>query len=105
LKVNKDLSFDPTDCRILILEDLIDSGFTLSWIVRHLKSKNPASIRICCLLDKKECHVNYDVKIDYVGFDCPNIFVVGYGMDYNEHYRCLPFIGILKNNAVNVDKI
>ena len=100
LKVNKDISFDPKDSHVLVVEDLIDSGMTMSWIMRYLNSKNPSSIRICCLLDKKECHKNSNVNVDYVGFECPNLFVVGYGMDYNEKYRCLPFVGILKKNVL-----
>ena len=76
---------------LLIVEDIIDTGRTLSYLIEHLKQKNPASIKICTLLDKPERR-EYDVKVDYVGFEIPDEFVVGYGLDDKEFYRNLPYI-------------
>lgn len=95
LKVKKDMSFDPEGRHVVILEDLIDSGITLDRIIRHIGMKNPKSIKVCCLLNKTARRTT-DAKVDYVGFDCPDEFVVGYGMDFADEYRCLPFVGILK---------
>lgn len=80
---------------VLIVEDIIDTGLTLHYLIENLKSRNPASIKICCLLDKPSRR-KADVKADYVGFNVPDEFVVGYGLDYDEIYRNLPYIGILK---------
>lgn len=77
---------------LLIVEDIIDTGMTLTYLIEHLKKKNPASIKICTLLDKPERR-KYKVDVDYVGFEIPDKFVVGYGLDYNEIYRNLPYIG------------
>ena len=76
---------------LLIVEDIIDTGRTLSYLNKHLKQKNPASIKICTLLDKPERR-EYDVKVDYVGFQIPDKFVIGYGLDDKEFYRNLPYI-------------
>ncbi len=76
---------------LLIVEDIIDTGRTLSYLIKHLKQKNPASIKICTLLDKPERR-QYDVKVDYVGFQVPDKFVIGYGLDDKEFYRNLPYI-------------
>ncbi len=76
---------------ILIVEDIIDTGRTLSYLIKHLQAKNPESIKLCTLLDKPERR-EYDVKVDYVGFEIPDKFVVGYGLDYDEKYRNLPYI-------------
>ncbi len=76
---------------LLIIEDIIDTGRTLSYLIKHLKTKNPDSVKLCTLLDKPERR-EYDVKVDYVGFQIPDKFVVGYGLDYNENYRNLPYI-------------
>lgn len=76
---------------ILIIEDIIDTGRTLSYLIKHVKEKNPASLKLCTLLDKPERR-EYDVKVDYVGFQIPDKFVVGYGLDYDEIYRNLPYI-------------
>jgi hypoxanthine phosphoribosyltransferase len=80
------------------IEDIIDTGGTLSWLKEYLANKKCASVRVACLLDKKARRLdsNRSVKLDYMGFHCPDNFVIGYGMDYAGHYRCLPFIGILK---------
>lgn len=98
VKLKKDLSIDPSGRHILILEDLIDTGKTLNWICNHLRSKHAASIKIGVLLDKSYNRSKH-VKVHYAGFDCPNAFVVGLGMDFAEHYRGLPFVGVLKPEA------
>lgn len=94
VRILKDLDTDLTGRHVLIVEDIIDSGLTLSWLMANLNSRGPASIEICALLRKPEAaRVEIDVK--YFGFDIPNKFVVGYGLDYNEKYRNLRSIGIL----------
>jgi len=80
---------------VLIVEDIVDTGLTLDYIIDNLKTRRPASLRTCALLNKHERR-KVDVPLDYVGFDIPNKFVVGYGLDYEEKYRNLPFIGVLK---------
>jgi len=77
------------------VEDIVDSGLTLDYIISNLKTRRPASLRICVLLNKYERR-KVDVPLDYVGFDIPDKFVIGYGLDYNEKYRNLPCIGVLK---------
>ena len=94
VRIIKDLDTDITDRHVLIVEDIIDSGLTLSWIRSNLLSRGPASVEICALLRKPEvAKVEIDVK--YVGFDIPNEFVVGYGLDYAEQYRNLRVVGTL----------
>ena len=94
VRILKDLDTDISGRHVLIVEDIIDTGLTLSWLVRNLASRGPASVEICTLLRKPEAlQMNVDVK--YVGHDIPNAFVVGYGLDYAERYRDLPFIGTL----------
>lgn len=95
IKVKKDLSADIAGRHVVILEDIIDSGLTLKHTVEYLKSKNPASLKICTFLDKPERRLA-DLQADYVCFTVPNEFVVGYGLDYNESFRNLPYVGILK---------
>jgi hypoxanthine phosphoribosyltransferase len=95
VRILKDLDRDISREHVLIVEDIIDSGLTLSWLLKNLKSRNPASIAIVTLLRKPEA-VKVDVDVKYVGFDIPPEFVVGYGLDYNERYRDLPYIGRLK---------
>ena len=95
--VRQDVTADITGRHVLILEDIFDTGSSLNFTVEHLKAKNPASLKICTLLDKPERRKSgITLQADYVGFTIPNEFVVGYGLDYNEQYRNLPFIGILK---------
>jgi hypoxanthine phosphoribosyltransferase len=91
----KDLDTDISGRHVLIVEDIIDSGLTLAYLRSQLLRSNPASLRICALLNKPERRET-DVPIDYTGFDIPNAFVVGYGLDYGERYRNLPYIGVLK---------
>lgn len=95
--VRQDVTADIEGRHVLILEDIFDTGNSLEFTVNHLKKQNPASIKICTLLDKPERRrAGVTVQADYVGFTIPNAFVVGYGLDYNEKYRNLPYVGILK---------
>jgi len=97
MMVRQDLSADIKDRHVLILEDIFDTGNSLDFTVKHLKSREPASIKICTLLDKPERrNPRVTLQADYTGFTIPNYFVVGYGLDYNEKYRNLPYVGILK---------
>lgn len=91
INLKLDLSRSVEGENLLIVEDIIDTGMTLSYLVKHLQEKNPESVKICTLLDKPERR-KYDVKVDYVGFEIPDKFVVGYGLDYDEIYRNLPYI-------------
>lgn len=95
VKIIKDLDESIEGKDVLIVEDIIDSGRTLSYLIEVLKQRNPASIRLCTLLDKPERRVK-DVKVDYVCFNIPDKFVVGYGLDYAQKYRNLPFIGVVE---------
>ena len=95
VRILKDLDRDITDRHVLVLEDIIDSGLTLSWLLRNLGSRQPASLEVCALLRKPDA-VKVEVPVRYVGFDIPNEFVVGYGLDYAERYRDLPYIGTLR---------
>ena len=96
--VKRDVTVDIKDRHVLILEDIYDTGNSLDFTYRHLLSKQPASLKICTLLDKPERRKpGITLKPDYVGFTVPNAFVVGYGLDYNEQYRNLPYVGILKS--------
>ena len=98
--VKRDVTVDVRDRHVLILEDIYDTGNSLDFTYRHLMSRNPASLKICTLLDKPERRKpGITLKPDYVGFTIPNAFVVGYGLDYNEYYRNLPYVGILKPEA------
>jgi hypoxanthine phosphoribosyltransferase len=94
VRILKDLDRDIAGRNVLIVEDIIDSGLTLSWLLKNLESRQPASLQVCTLLRKPDA-VKVDVPVKYVGFDIPNEFVVGYGLDYGERYRDLPFIGTL----------
>ena len=98
--VKRDVTVDIKDRHVLILEDIYDTGSSLDFTYRHLLSKQPASLKICTLLDKPERRKpGITLKPDYVGFTVPNAFVVGYGLDYNEHYRNLPYVGVLKSEV------
>lgn len=97
MTVRQDVTADLKGRHVLILEDIYDTGRSLTYTVEHLKTKEPASIKICTLLDKPERRLEgITLQADYTGFVIPNEFVVGYGLDYNEHYRNLPYIGVLK---------
>lgn len=80
---------------VLIVEDIVDTGLTMDYLASNLKTRKPASLKVCSLLDKPENRV-VEIQLDYLGFTIPNKFVVGYGLDYEEHYRNLPYIGVLK---------
>ena len=95
VKIKKDLD-EPLEGRdVIVVEDIIGSGRTLSYLVKELGERKPAGIRLCTLLDKPERRVT-DVKVDYVGFNIPDEFVVGYGLDYAQKYRNLPYIGVVE---------
>ena len=94
VRILKDLDRDIRGCRVLIVEDIIDSGLTLSWLRKNLESRGPASLEVVTLLRKPEA-AKLDVDVTWVGFDIPNEFVVGFGLDYAERYRDLPYIGTL----------
>ncbi|RRR66715.1 MAG: hypoxanthine phosphoribosyltransferase [Candidatus Viridilinea halotolerans] len=95
VRMLKDLDTDIAGRHVLIVEDIIDSGLTLAYLTAQLQRRNPASLRICSLLNKPERRIA-EVVVDYLGFDIPNEFVVGYGLDHAERYRNLPYIGVLK---------
>ncbi len=98
--VRRDISSDIKGRHVVILEDIFDTGNSLDFTYKHLMAKDPASLRICTLLDKPERrNPAVTLKPDYVGFTIPNEFVVGYGLDFDEYYRNLPYIGILKPEA------
>lgn len=94
VRILKDLDADLTGRHVIIVEDIIDSGLTLSWLLANLNSRGPASVEICALLRKPEA-ARVDIDVKYVGFDIPNQFVVGYGLDYAEKYRNLRSVGVL----------
>ena len=96
VKIVKDLDEPLEGKDVIIVEDIIDSGRTLSYLVEVLKQRNPNSIHICTLLDKPERRVKKQVVVDYVGFEIPDEFVVGYGLDYAQKYRNLPYIGVVE---------
>lgn len=95
VKINKDLQHDIKGRHVILVEDILDSGITLNYIKNYLSVREPASIKIATLLDKP-ARRQADIKADYACFEVPDAFVVGYGLDYNEKYRNLPYIGILK---------
>jgi hypoxanthine phosphoribosyltransferase len=95
VRILKDLSTSITDREVIVVEDIIDTGLTLNYLLRYLHDKGPASIRICCLLDKPARRLA-EIEIDYRGFTIPDRFVIGYGLDYGERYRNLPYIGVLR---------
>ncbi len=95
VRINKDLD-EPLDGKnALVVEDIVDSGRTLSYLLENLGTRNPKSLRLCTLLDKPDRRVT-DIRVDYTGFEIPDEFVVGYGLDYAQKYRNLPFIGIVE---------
>ena len=95
VRILKDLSASIEGEEVLICEDIIDTGLTLNYLIRYLGGKKPASLRICTLLDKPARRL-VEINVDYTGFTIPDQFVVGYGLDYNEHYRNLRFVGVLR---------
>jgi hypoxanthine phosphoribosyltransferase len=95
VRILKDLSSSIDGRDVLIVEDIIDTGLTLNYLVRYLRGKNPSSLRICTLLDKPARRL-VEIPIDYLGFEIPDRFVIGYGLDYGERYRNLRFVGVLR---------
>lgn len=96
-EIRKDLSVDIKDRHVVVLEDIFDTGNSLTFTCNHLLNKEPASLKVCTFLDKPERrNPGVTLQPDYTGYVIPNKFVVGYGLDYNEHYRNLPYIGVLK---------
>ena len=95
VRILKDLDRDIVDKHVLVVEDVIDSGLTLSWLLRNMRSRGPASVEVVALPRKPEA-AKVNVPVKYVGFDIASEFVVGYGLDYAERYRDLPFVGLLK---------
>jgi hypoxanthine phosphoribosyltransferase len=102
VRILKDLDYEISGRHVLLVEDIIDSGLTISYLLRYLEARGPASLEICSLFWKRgEQAVPLDVK--YPGFEIPSVFVVGYGLDYAERYRNLPYIGVLKASAYSED--
>jgi hypoxanthine phosphoribosyltransferase len=98
VRILKDLDTDITGRNVLVVEDIIDSGLTLSWLLGNLKSRGPASVQVCVLL-RKPSSARMDVEVAYTGFEIEDAFVVGYGLDYAERYRNLPFVGTLAEHV------
>ncbi|MFU0824378.1 hypoxanthine phosphoribosyltransferase [Clostridium sp.] len=98
VRIIKDLDFEIENKHVLIVEDIVDSGITLKYLKKYLVAKNPSSVEIACLLNKPDRR-KVEISAKYLGFDVPNYFLVGYGLDYAEKYRNLPFVGILKENV------
>lgn len=98
VKINKDLDFSVEGKDVLIVEDIIDTGFTLSYLTDNLKKRGANSVKIVTLLDKPDRR-NVEVKVDYLGFSIPDEFIVGYGLDYAELYRNLPYVAALKEEV------
>lgn len=99
VRILKDLDENIENKRVILVEDIIDTGLTLNYILRTLKARKPEDVRVCALLDKKVRRI-VDLPIDYRGFEIPDEFVVGYGMDYRQQYRNLPYIGVLKEEIL-----
>jgi len=95
VRILKDLSSSIDGSDVLLVEDIIDTGLTLNYLLRYLRGKNPASLRVCTLLDKPARRL-VEIPVDYIGFTIPDQFVVGYGLDYGELYRNLRFVGVLR---------
>ncbi|MGB9720883.1 MAG: hypoxanthine phosphoribosyltransferase [bacterium] len=93
VRITQDLSLNIEDRDIILVEDIVDSGRTINYIISNLKTRNPRSIAVCTLLNKKDARM-VDVPITYVGFNIPTVFVVGYGLDYDKKYRNLKYIGV-----------
>lgn len=98
VRILKDLDSSITGKHVLIIEDIIDSGQTLSYLIKNLTERKPASIQLCTLMNKPERR-KVDLPVKYIGFEIPNEFVVGYGLDYAERYRNLPYLGVLKRSV------
>lgn len=95
VRLLKDLDLSITGKHVLLIEDIIDSGLTMEYILRNLRAREPASLKVCTLFNKP-AHRVVDLPLDYIGFDLPDVFVVGYGLDYEQKYRNLPYLAALK---------
>jgi hypoxanthine phosphoribosyltransferase len=91
----KDLDHPIAGKHVLVVEDIVDTGLTLNYVLRSLRTRGPASLEVCSLLDKPARRL-IDLRLKYVGFAIPDVFVIGYGLDYNQRYRNLPFLGVLR---------
>lgn len=98
VRINKDLDFSVEDRNLLIIEDIIDTGYTLGYLIDNLKKRGAKSIKVCTLLDKPDRR-KVDINVDYLGFVIPDEFIVGYGLDYAEQYRNLPYVAALKEEV------
>ncbi|MEF9934797.1 MAG: hypoxanthine phosphoribosyltransferase [Clostridium sp.] len=98
VRILKDLNYDIEGKDVVIIEDIIDTGTTLKYLCQYLKARKPKSLKVCCLLDKPERR-KADIKADYIGFEIPDYFVVGYGIDYADRFRQLPYIGVPKEEV------
>jgi hypoxanthine phosphoribosyltransferase len=103
VRILKDLDINIRDRDVLVVEDIIDSGLTLQYLMRNLRSREPSSLEVCALLTKPERR-EIEVPVRYVGFEIPNRFVIGYGLDFGERYRNLPYVGVLNEAAVTVSR-
>jgi hypoxanthine phosphoribosyltransferase len=103
VRILKDLDINIRDRDVLVVEDIIDSGLTLQYLMRNLRSREPSSLEVCALLTKPERR-EIEVPVRYVGFEIPNRFVIGYGLDFGERYRNLPYVGVLNESAVTVSR-
>jgi hypoxanthine phosphoribosyltransferase len=99
VRILKDLDINIEGRNVLVVEDIIDSGLTLSYLMRNLEAREPASLEVCALLTKPDRR-EIDVPVRYIGFEIPNRFVVGYGLDFDERYRNLPYVGVLNSELV-----
>lgn len=102
VKIVKDLEASVEGKHVLVVEDIVDTGLTLGYLLKNIKSRNPASLKICSLLDRSVRRI-VDMVIDYKGFEIPDVFVVGYGLDYGQRYRNLPFIAVLEITEEKAD--
>jgi hypoxanthine phosphoribosyltransferase len=99
VRILKDLDINIRDRNVLVVEDIIDSGLTLSYLMRNLRAREPASLEICALMTKPDRR-EVEVPVRYVGFEIPNRFVIGYGLDFAERYRNLPYVGVLDESLI-----
>jgi len=104
VRFTKDLEICIQDRHVLFVEDIIDTGLSLRYILRSLKTREPASLRVCALFDKPRTRL-FDLEVAYTGFVLPDEYVVGYGLDYDERYRNLPFVGLLKEEAITEQRL
>ena len=102
VRILKDLDINIEHRDVLVVEDIIDSGLTLSYLMRNLEARGPASLEICALLTKPDRR-EIEVPVRYVGFEIPNRFVIGYGLDFGERYRNLPYVGVLDPGLIQTD--